>query len=190
MTRISRRGSDLGSCSQNVASFVPGKKHELRFINTAIRNPFSAWNYGFKQSTNHKRYQSKLSAAATIGTLSWSIMVHTPWPLLALWYCSLLLAIFALIPSNQHCALVDSTSEPWNMSKICSRCFSALNGNEMFQLPGSRTHQVGNATSLSEAEDVEAATVMDSHRWACLTVGEYTWYTSSNARWCLCLGPG
>lgn len=88
--RIRDAASDPTLQAQKVVTFLVGKRQELKFVNTA----------------------STISAAATVGALSWSSINDTPWPALALWYCSLSLAIFALITSNQHSALMDSSLGP------------------------------------------------------------------------------
>ncbi|KIW64379.1 hypothetical protein PV04_09318 [Phialophora macrospora] len=84
--RIAASRHDSEKASDAVQRFKTGKDHELKFVKVA----------------------STLSAAAAVGSLSWPSITETPWSALALFYSSLLFAIFALIGAAQHSALLNT----------------------------------------------------------------------------------
>ncbi|KAL2065704.1 hypothetical protein VTL71DRAFT_3374 [Oculimacula yallundae] len=153
IVRIVRSSSKLNDpeYNANVAAFVAGKRHELRFLKTA----------------------ATLSAAATVGTLSWPSIAFAPWPALALWYCSLLLAIFALITSNQHSALLDSaigTTISISRQETGSGPMSELGKNKTFSLPSFLNPEANLPIMGTPAPEIELA-----HTIGLASIGKSRW---------------
>lgn len=103
-----RNDSDTSKLGRAVRKFREGKLKEQKIVSVAVSELVARLSTRcnllsrlFCVVNNTDELQGTLSAAATIGVFSWPDLATTHWYAKALWYSSLVLAIFSLIGSSQ-----------------------------------------------------------------------------------------